>query len=153
MNSPKWNERQLAAIEARGSNVLVAAAAGSGKTAVLVERLLRRVTEDGVDVSRFLVVTFTRAAASEMLSKFTNRLTKAAAASPDDRRLRRQLRLLPRARVTTVHGFCSSLLREHFQAAIQSYIKDEDKDISTLMEYARERKVVKKVQSLIGVWL
>ncbi|MEA4824340.1 MAG: helicase-exonuclease AddAB subunit AddA [Clostridiaceae bacterium] len=116
MSKPVWNDRQLAAIEARGSNLLVAAAAGSGKTAVLVERLLRRVTEDGIDADRFLVVTFTRAAASEMLAKFTKRLTEAVAAAPDDRRLRRQLRRLSRAKVTTVHGFCASLLREHFQA-------------------------------------
>ena len=117
MSEPVWNDAQLRAIEARGSDLLVAAAAGSGKTAVLVERLLRRVTREGIDVDRFLVVTFTRAAASEMLAKFTRRLTDAAAAAPDDRRLRRQLRLLPRAHVTTVHGFCASLLREHFQAA------------------------------------
>ncbi len=115
MSKPVWNDRQLAAIEARGSNLLVAAAAGSGKTAVLVERLLRRVTEDGIDADRFLVVTFTRAAASEMLAKFTKSLTEAVAAAPDDRRLRRQLRRLSRAKVTTVHGFCASLLREHFQ--------------------------------------
>ncbi len=114
---PEWNEAQLRAIESRGSDLLVSAGAGSGKTAVLVERLLRRVTQEGIDVDRFLVVTFTRAAASEMLAKFSRRLSDAVALHPDDRRLRRQLRLLPRAQVTTVHGFCSAVLREHFQPA------------------------------------
>lgn len=117
MPKPKWNDEQLAAIGHRGSHLLVAAGAGSGKTAVLVERLLRLLLDptEPMDLDRFLIVTFTRAAASEMRAKIAKALTEQAAANPRDRRLRRQLSLLPRAQITTVDSFCVALIREHFQ--------------------------------------
>ena len=115
--SSRWNDEQRDAITHRGSELLVAAAAGSGKTAVLVERLISRVIDERVELDRFLVVTFTRAAAEEMRSKIADRLTALVSKQSDDRFLRRQLRLLPRAHISTVHGFCTSLLRENFQAA------------------------------------
>jgi len=119
MSEVRWNEGQLAAIEHRGSTLLVAAAAGSGKTAVLVERLLRRVTDptDPVDIDRFLVVTFTRAAAQEMRGKIARAITQAIAKHPGNRHLRRQLSRLARAQITTIHSFCTSLIREYFQQA------------------------------------
>ena len=149
---PKWTEAQRNAIYSRGGTLLVRAAAGSGKTAVLVERVVSMLTdaEKPVDADRLLVATFSNAAAGEMRERIGRRLDEAGS---QDAHLRRQALRLPRAAICTLHVFCNRVLREHFQAAIQSYIKDEDKDISTLMEYARERKVVKKVQSLIGVWL
>ena len=75
---PQWTREQLRAIEARGGNVLLSAAAGSGKTTVLVERALRLVTEAGADVDRMLVVTFTRAAASDMRAKLNRALNERA---------------------------------------------------------------------------
>ena len=72
----KWTEKQRQAIETRNSNILVAAAAGSGKTAVLVERIKRLILEDGVPIDRMLVVTFTNAAASEMKEKIRNAIYK-----------------------------------------------------------------------------
>ncbi len=110
-----WSERQLEAIEKRDSNVLVAAAAGSGKTAVLVERIRRLVIEDRVPVDRMLIVTFTNAAASEMKEKIRQALyaeqdgdrTKAAYA-------RRQLALLPQANISTFHSFALSVMRKYF---------------------------------------
>ncbi|MBR6748003.1 MAG: helicase-exonuclease AddAB subunit AddA [Clostridia bacterium] len=119
MSEARWNREQLAAIEHRGSTLLVAAAAGSGKTTVLVERLLRRITDPAnpVDIDRFLVVTFTRAAAQEMRGKIARAITQAIARNPGSRHLRRQLSRLGRARITTIHSFCTALIREHFQQA------------------------------------
>lgn len=110
----KWTSDQLAAIEARGSDLLVSAAAGSGKTAVLVERVLRRLTDpkDPVDIDHFLLVTYTNAAASEMRGKLADAITTRLAEDPDDMRLRRQLLLVHKARITTVHAFCLTLVRE-----------------------------------------
>lgn len=111
-----WTAEQQAAISNRGGTLLVSAAAGSGKTAVLVERVLQRVTdsEHPCDIDSFLIVTFTKAAASEMRGKIADALTALAAKNPRDVRLRRQLMLVHRAKITTVHAFCMSLLREHF---------------------------------------
>ncbi len=118
MSSPKWTEEQRAAIELRGQ-LLVAAAAGSGKTAVLVERLIRRITDshDGVDVDRFLVVTFTKAAAQEMRERVGKALDNALFAETDPNeveRLLHQRALLYRASITTLHSFCMELIRQYF---------------------------------------
>ena len=112
----KWTKDQQEAIENGGGTLLVSAAAGSGKTAVLVERVLRRVTdpEHPCDIDSFLIVTFTKAAASEMRGKIADALTALAAERPHDVRLRKQLMLVHHAKITTVHAFCMSLLREHF---------------------------------------
>lgn len=93
-------------------------AAGSGKTAVLTERVLRRLTDenDPVDIDRLLLVTFTNAAAAEMRERIGAALGAAVAANPRDTRLRRQLFLVHRAKITTVHALCLSLARE--QAAV-----------------------------------
>ena len=89
----KWTNDQLTAITARGSDLLVSAAAGSGKTAVLVERVIRRLTDpqDPVDIDRFLLVTYTNAAASEMRGKLADAIAARLADDPDNARLRRQL--------------------------------------------------------------
>ncbi len=111
-----WTEEQRCAITNRGGTLLVSAAAGSGKTAVLVQRVLGRVTdmENPCDIDSFLIVTFTKAAASEMRGKISDALAQRAAGQPDNAHLRRQLMLVHRAHITTVHAFCMSLLREHF---------------------------------------
>lgn len=117
---------QQAAIDARNDSVLVSAAAGSGKTAVLVERVLSLLAEGG-RIDRMLIVTFTRAAAGEMRERIGRRLDEASAQNPH---LRRQALRLPRASICTLHVFCNRVLREHFQAAgidPLCRIADEDK--------------------------
>ena len=111
----RWTSDQLAAIEAQVGPVLVSAAAGSGKTAVLVERVLRRLTDPvaPIDLDRFLLVTFTNAAASEMRAKLGDAMTARLAAEPDNARLRRQILQLQKADITTMHGYCMKLAREH----------------------------------------
>jgi len=125
-----WNEGQLAAIEARGGSVLVSAAAGSGKTAVLVERAIRRITdpETPVDADRLLVVTFTNAAAAQMKSRIRAALGSLLAKAPGDMRLQRQQLLLERAHIQTIHAFCADLVRQNFHAlaiAPESRVADE----------------------------
>ncbi|MGI1657904.1 MAG: UvrD-helicase domain-containing protein [Desulfitobacterium sp.] len=118
MSSPKWTPEQQAAIDLRGQ-ILVAAAAGSGKTAVLVQRLIERIThaDEKVDVDRFLVVTFTKAAAAEMRERIGKALgeTLFAEADPAEvEHLLHQRALLYRASITTLHSFCMELLRQYF---------------------------------------
>ncbi|MZP31007.1 helicase-exonuclease AddAB subunit AddA [Heliobacterium undosum] len=110
---PKWTDEQWQAITARGSDILVAAAAGAGKTAVLVERLIG-IIKEGVDVDRLLVVTFTNAAAAEMRERIRAALTKELARHPQQTRLRQQLVLINRAAITTLHSFCLDLVRKHY---------------------------------------
>ncbi|HEU5139063.1 MAG TPA: UvrD-helicase domain-containing protein, partial [Bacillales bacterium] len=109
-----WSDEQWEAIAARGQNMLVAAAAGSGKTAVLVERIIRKITEDSVDVDSLLVATFTNAAAAEMKARIGKELEKALVADPSSRHLRRQLSLLNRAQISTIHSFCMNVLRRYY---------------------------------------
>ncbi len=109
----RWTEEQQRAIDARGTNLLLSAAAGSGKTTVLVERVLQLVAE-GADVDRMLIVTFTRAAAADMRAKLSKTLSERAA---EDKRCREQLMRLERASITTLHAFCADFLRSNFEAA------------------------------------
>lgn len=111
----QWTDEQLRALETRGTNILLSAAAGSGKTTVLVERILRLILEDGADVDRMLVVTFTRAAASDMRAKLSRRLTERAAQG--EARCRDQLLKLERASISTLHAFCADFLRMNFESA------------------------------------
>ena len=106
-------EEQRAVVENRGGGLLVAAAAGSGKTRVLVERLLGRVQEEGVDIDRFLVITYTKAAAAELRGRIAQELSSRLAAAPGDRHLRRQTMRLYKTQISTIHAFCAQLLREH----------------------------------------
>ncbi len=110
----RLTDEQQRAVEARDENLLLSAAAGSGKTATMVERVLRLAAE-GADVDRMLVVTFTRAAAADMRAKLTRALGERAAAG--DERCREQLLRLERAPITTLHAFCADFLRENFEAA------------------------------------
>ncbi|USG64915.1 helicase-exonuclease AddAB subunit AddA [Brevibacillus ruminantium] len=116
-NKPEqWTDEQWQAITGRGSNLLVAAAAGSGKTSVLVERIIRRIMDesDPVGVDQLLVVTFTNAAAAEMRHRISDALRKALKDKPHSAHLRRQLALLQRASITTIHSFCLGLLRQYY---------------------------------------
>ncbi len=105
-------EEQRRIVENRGGELLVSAAAGSGKTRVLVERLLERVTREGLDIDDFLVITYTRAAAAELRERIAQELTQRLAQEPNSRHLRRQTTLVYKAQISTIHAFCASLLRE-----------------------------------------
>ncbi len=116
--SMRWTPEQNNAIHARNSNLLVSAGAGSGKTAVLVNRILRLILSEGVPVDRLLVVTFTKAAAGEMKERLRRELMSRSAAEPEQASLiQEQLRRLNHAWITTFHGFCRQLLQRHFQEA------------------------------------
>ncbi|TDQ42069.1 helicase-exonuclease AddAB subunit AddA [Aureibacillus halotolerans] len=110
-----WTEDQWKAIATEKSSLLVAAAAGSGKTAVLVERIIQKVTrrENPVDVDRLLVCTFTNAAAAEMRNRVSEALEKALAKEPGSLHLRRQLSLLNRASISTLHSYCMKLVKQY----------------------------------------
>lgn len=111
-----WTPAQYDAIYARGGSLLVSAAAGSGKTSVLVQRLLQRLTDPThpVAADRLLVVTFTKAAAAEMKSRIAKEIGSLLEQEPDNIHLQRQQILLNRAHISTIHSFCSELVRENF---------------------------------------
>ena len=115
--SIQWSEKQQAVIDARGCSVLVSAAAGSGKTAVLVERLIRLLTDEKhpVDIERLLVVTFTNAAAAEMRERIGRGLDQKLLEEPDRTAWIRQKLLLPCAQISTIHSLCLKTIREHFE--------------------------------------
>ncbi|UNK21223.1 helicase-exonuclease AddAB subunit AddA [Paenibacillus sp. N3/727] len=112
-----WSDDQWKAIAKSGSDILVAAAAGSGKTAVLVERIIRKITDEsaGFSVDRLLVATFTKAAAAEMRERIREALERELENDPDNEHLRRQLALLGRASITTLHSFCMEVIRRYYQ--------------------------------------
>ena len=109
-----WSDAQVKAITTYDKNLLVAAAAGSGKTAVLVERIIRRLIEGQCDVDEILVMTFTSAAAAEMRERVEQAIQKALAKDPSSQHLQRQLVLLNAASISTMHSFCQTLIRQNF---------------------------------------
>ena len=109
---PDWTEEQLAVIHSCSGKIICSAAAGSGKTAVMIERIIRLLRE-GRDPESFLVVTFTKAAASEMKQKIRVRLRE----EKQDRRLRAALEKIDLMEISTIHSFCQHLIRQEFQAA------------------------------------
>ena len=127
----KWNSDQLAAMSSFGGNLLVSAAAGSGKTAVLVQRVIRMLTDEQhpVDADRLLIVTFTNLAASEMKARISAELSRLFAENPKDARLQRQILLMERAHIGTIHSFCLDVIRENFSTiglAPDCRIADDD---------------------------
>lgn len=114
--STMWTEEQRKVIEARNCNLLVSAAAGSGKTAVLVERILSIITDKShpLDIDRLLIVTFTNAAAAEMRERIGQRIEECMELVPEDEHLQRQSTLVHTAPITTIDSFCMRVLREHF---------------------------------------
>lgn len=115
----QYTKEQKDAIELHNRNLLVAAAAGSGKTAVLVERILNRITdgEKPADIDRLLVVTFTKAAASEMRERIGLLLEARLRETPENEHLQKQSALLHNAKIMTIDSFCQSVLRNHFELA------------------------------------
>ena len=114
----KWTKEQQQAIDQRDKNILVAAAAGSGKTAVLVERIKKLIIQDGVPIDRMLIVTFTNAAAAEMKEKIRKALHKEMEEHPENGpKMREQLALLSRANISTFHAFALDVIRKFFYEA------------------------------------
>ena len=111
----KLTPQQQTAVENRGGRLLVSAAAGSGKTKVLVDRLLRYLMDpaDPANVDEFLIITYTKAAASELRGKIAAKLSEKIAEDPENRHLQRQLQRLYLAKISTVHAFCGDILREY----------------------------------------
>lgn len=114
--SVKWTEAQQQVIDLRNRNILVSAAAGSGKTAVLVERIITRLTRDEhpLNVDELLIVTFTEAAAAEMKERILGAIEAALEKEPENEHLQRQATLIHNALITTIHSFCLSVIRDHF---------------------------------------
>ena len=119
MSDIDFTASQKAVINEREKNILVSAAAGSGKTAVLSERVVKKITDKDspVDVDRILVLTFTRQAAHEMKERIYQRLSKLYEESPFDNNLRRQMLLLDNAKITTIDSFCAYVFKNYFQDA------------------------------------
>ena len=111
-----FTDQQRKVIDARNHNILVSAAAGSGKTAVLVERIVQLITEGEhpLDIDQLLVVTFTKAAAAQMRERISDAIDKRLDLDPDNLHLQQQSALLPAAQITTIDSFCTFLLRNNF---------------------------------------
>ena len=109
-----WTKEQQDAIYKKDSNILVAAAAGSGKTAVLVERIIQKILNDGIDIDKLLVVTFTNAAASEMRERVLEAIYKKLDEEPENENLQRQVVLLGKSNICTIHSFCLDVIKNNF---------------------------------------
>ena len=113
-NDMIWTDEQLSAISEQGENILVAAGAGSGKTAVLVERIIKKIINNNISIDKLLVVTFTNAAASEMRERILEALYKKLDEYPEDENLKKQIILLGKANICTIHSFCLDIIKNHF---------------------------------------
>lgn len=142
---PQWTQAQREAIDARNSELLVSAAAGSGKTAVLVEHVLQLLREGG-QLNRLLIITFTRAAAAELRERLIAALDAEAAGNAH---LRRQMLLARRAQISTLHVFCHRVIRQHFQAAdVDPMAKvGENTALEPLLQRALDESVEELCQS------
>ena len=136
-------EKQLQAINSDGSNVLVSASAGSGKTFVMIERVKRLILQKGIDIDKILCVTFTVLAAKEMKQKIADAIADALKTANEENsmRLERQMELLPTASISTMHSFCKSLLSEFFYEAglDPSFAILDDKNTKLLINRAIDR--------------
>ncbi len=110
-----WSEEQRKVIETRNADILVSAAAGSGKTAVLVERIARLICDEGVSLDELIVMTFTKAAAQEMRERVDKALHERLKADPDNAHIRTQLACMARARISTIDSLCQHLIKQYYQ--------------------------------------
>ena len=117
-----WSEQQLAAINTANKNLLVAAAAGSGKTSVLVERIIQKILneDEKLNIDQVLVLTFTNAAATEMRERIAGAITKALTENHNSKHLEKQLVLLNMAAISTIHSFCHKIFM--YLTLIQSFV-------------------------------
>ncbi|MCL2859464.1 MAG: UvrD-helicase domain-containing protein [Oscillospiraceae bacterium] len=131
----KWSKNQLQAIEEKNKNILVSAAAGSGKTAVLVERIVQKVIRDKIDIDKLLVVTFTNAAASEIKMRVLEAIYNKLDKDPNNAHLQRQIVLLNRASICTIHSFCLDVIRNNFfEIGVSSNFKVGDSSDLALLK-------------------
>ncbi len=114
MSEVKWTKEQLQAINEKGTDILVAAAAGSGKTAVLVERIINKIINEKVDIDHILVVTFTNAAASEMRQRILDAIYKKLDEEPENEHIQKQTVLISKAKICTIHSFCLDIIKNNF---------------------------------------
>ena len=172
----EWTKEQRQVIELRDRNILVSAAAGSGKTAVLVERIIKRITDEQhpVDVDRLLVVTFTNAAASEMRERIGDAIEAALEREPENHHLQRQQSLIHNAQITTIDSFCLYIVRNYchtidlepgFRIAdegelallkeqvldevLESFYEKSNEDFTSFMEAFATAKSDRNVRSMI----
>lgn len=110
----KWTKEQQSVIDLRNRNILVSAAAGSGKTAVLVERIITRIVKDEINIDELLIVTFTEAAAAEMKERILAAVEKQLKETPQNEHLQRQTALVHNANIMTIHSFCLSVIKTYF---------------------------------------
>ncbi len=140
-----WTEAQLDAINARKDRLLISAAAGSGKTATLIERIIRSITnkESPMDISRMLVVTFTRPAAHELRQRVMQALTKAVAEDPENAFLNRQLLFLEDADIKTIDSFCFDVVKQEFyrSGADASFKLGSDGELSIISQKAMDEAI------------
>ncbi len=132
MGEKELTPQQQAVVENRDGTLLVSAAAGSGKTKVLVDRVMDRIINRGKNIHEFLIITFTNAAAAELRGKINEALGKAMAADPGNKHLSRQLNLISMAQISTVHAFCGSLIRQY------GYLLEVPSDYAMLEDAHRE---------------
>ena len=157
MAQVKWTKEQSMAISEKGNNILVAAAAGSGKTAVLVERIISKVINENIDIDRILIVTFTSAAASEMRERILEAIYKKIEEEPSNMNLQRQIILLNKCNISTIHSFCLDVIRNNFyeidasanfrvaDSAEMELLKQEILDDLFEEKYTSEDKVFEKL--------
>lgn len=137
----QFNEQQQQAITSRAKKILVAAGAGSGKSTVLVERLMRKILFEQINVDNFLIVTFTNLAAKEMLEKLRIRIDGAINEFPNNQHLKNQLYKLPYAHISTFHGFCNKLLmRYYYLVGIDANMRLMDDVEATMMCFEEMEK-------------
>lgn len=176
----KWTDDQQKVIDLRNRNILVSAAAGSGKTAVLVERIIKIITdkEQPVDIDRLLIVTFTNAAAAEMRERIGAAIEKALEEKEEDEHLQRQLTLIHNAQITTIDSFCLYVVRNHFyeidmepnfrigdegelkllredviKGVLEAHYEESDEAFSAFMEgYASGRSDDAAVEMILGLY-
>lgn len=141
---------QEAAVESRGGELLVSAAAGSGKTRVLVERLLDRVTGEHARIDSFLIITFTRAAAEELRARIARELTRCQGEHPEDSHLRRQTALLYQTQISTVHALCTALLRDwgHLLDIPADFALCEEEEATVLMRRTLDEVLDQQYEAL-----
>lgn len=143
----KWTNEQQKVIDTRDRNILVSAAAGSGKTAVLVERIIKRITDtkNPIDIERLLVVTFTNAAAAEMRERVLRAIENVLAKQPDNVHLQRQQTFINNANITTIHSFCLGLVKEHFnEVDLDPSVKVADEGEMALMRSDVAKEVLEE---------
>ena len=145
----KWTAEQSEAISSRGKNLLVSAAAGSGKTAVLVERILKLVIDDRIDIDKLLIVTFTNAAASEMRERISSAIARELEKGDENEsNLRRQMTLLSKASISTLHSFCIQILRKNYYVlGIDPVFKIGDQAELLLLRKAALEEILEKAYS------